>query len=333
METQQINGGLAKKSIKSRTWKTLTAAAILALWSVKVEGAQCRQEVWLISTRCAPVSGDLSSGQKSIRYWRLSADRQWQRQDEGSFHAGDDPAVPTTIVVHGNRIDADEAVEFVRPIYCRLLNAAEEHPFRLVIWSWPSQRMCRRNRPDVQLKFCYCNAQAVYLAACLERLRPDVPLCLIGYSMGGQIVPGSLQLLAGGEVAGRSLAGRHSSAPLPKRAAAVQVLVVAAATDDDSLASDGIYNWALSQVDTMLIVRNCCDRVLRWYPKTYRGRGPEALGYVGPTGSGNYEKIELLDLTCEVGRGHHWDEYLTSCSLWEAIDRYSFMTTNNAAAK
>ena len=62
-----------------------------------------------ISTRSAPLSGDLQSGQKSIGYWLYSADCQWQASDEESFRASDDPAVPTTIVIHGNRDDADDA--------------------------------------------------------------------------------------------------------------------------------------------------------------------------------------------------------------------------------
>ncbi len=57
----------------------------------------------------------------------------------------------------------------------------------------------------------------------------------------------------------------------------------------------------------MLVVRNGCDRVLKWYPRIYGRGGPDALGFIGPTGCGEYNKIELLDVACEVGRDHHWE--------------------------
>jgi hypothetical protein len=302
----------------------IALAAFLAIPGVKVQGNEEPRQLWLISTRSAPLSGDLQSGQKAIGYWRLSPDCQWQASDAESFRGGDDPAVPTTVLIHGNREDADDAIEFAWPIYCRMLQIAKDRPFRLVIWSWPSEKMCRRNRPDVQLKFCYCDAQSYYMAACIEGMSGDVPLCLLGYSMGAQIAAGSLQLLAGGEVACRTLPGRNSPDKSPRRTAAIRVVMVAAAADEDCLASSGIFNLALSQVESVLLTRNGCDRVLRMYPKTYGRRGPEALGFAGPAGCGEYEKIELLDVSCEIGKMHKWKFYLSSNSLLGSIDRYVF---------
>ena len=86
--------------------------------------------------------------------------------------------------------------------------------------------------------------------------------------------------------AAKSPAGHYPAAMRPeqsqKRAAPLRALMVAAAIDDDSLAADGTYNLALSQVESMLVVRNGCDKVLKWYPRIYGRRGPEALGYAGP---------------------------------------------------
>ena len=101
-------------------------------------------------------------------------------------------------------------------------------------------------------------------------------------------------------------------------------MLVGAATDADCLANDGVYNLALSQVEKMLVSRNGCDRVLRFYPRLYGRGGPQALGFVGPAGCGEYDKIELLDVSCEVGERHQWKYYVTSQSLLESIDRYVF---------
>ena len=287
-------------------------------------GAENRRQLWLISTRSAPLSGDLQSGQKSIGYWLYSADCQWQPGDEESFRASDDPAVPTTIVIHGNRDDADDAVQFAWPIYCRMLQNAADRPFRLVIWSWPSEKMCRRNRADVQLKVCFADAQAYYLAVCIERMRGDVPLCLIGYSLGAPIATGSLHLLAGGAVACQTLPGRGSPDNSQRRAAPIRAVLVGAAADADCLANGGVHCLALTQVEKMLVTRNCCDRVLKLYPRLYGPGGPEALGFVGPAGCGQYDKIELLDVSCEVGERHQWICYAASQSLMQSIDRYVF---------
>lgn len=319
----------------SSTTKAVFIAVIsfLVLFGAKVQGDDDRRQLWLISTRTAPLSGDLQSGQKKISYWRFSPDCQWLPADEKSFSAVGEPALPTTIIIHGNRDTADDAIEFAWPIYRRMLKIAQDRPFRLAIWSWPSERMCRRNRADVQLKFRYCDAQAYYLAACIERLPADVPLCLIGYSMGVPIAAGGLQLLAGGEVACRTLPNRDASGQSQKRSAPVRVVSVAAAIDDDSLATDGIYNLTLPQIEKMLLVRNTCDKVLKWYPRIYGRRGPEALGYVGPAGCGDYGKIELLDVSCEVGREHHWESYLSSPSMLASMDRYIFPVNSEKEIK
>ncbi len=310
--------------ISPRRCTLIALAALFALANATTQGAENQCQLWLISTRSAPLSGDLQSGQKSICYWSYSADCQWLPADEESFRMSDDPAKPTTIVIHGNRDDADDAVQFAWPIYCRMSQNACDRPFRMVIWSWPSEKMCRRNRADVQLKVCFSDAQAYYLAVCIEHMSPDVPLCLIGYSLGAPIATGSLHLLAGGEVACRTLPGRDSPDKSSKRAAPIRAVLVAAAADADCLANGGAHGLALSQVDKMLVTRNCCDRVLKFYPRLYGRGGPDALGFVGPACCGQYDKIELLDLSCEVGKRHQWIYQLSSQSLMQSIDRYVF---------
>jgi hypothetical protein len=306
-------------------WAALIALAMFfVLWSVKALGDENRQQLWLISTRSAPLCGDLQGGQKAIGYWLYSADCQWQASDEESFYKSDDLAVPTTIIIHGNQNSADDAIEFAWPIYCRMLQIACDRPFRLVIWSWPSDKMCRRTRADVQLKISFCGAQAYYLAVCMEKMRGDVPVCVIGFSLGSPIAAGGLQLLAGGAVDCRTLPSHDMPEQSSKRTAPIHAVLVGAAVDADCLASNGEYNLALSQVEKMLVERNGCDNVLKFYPRLYGRHGPQALGFVGPVGCGEYDKIELLDVSCEVGKRHEWKYYVTSQSLLESIDRYVF---------
>ncbi|MGW8258015.1 MAG: hypothetical protein ACWGMZ_11055, partial [Thermoguttaceae bacterium] len=184
-----------------------------------------------------------------------------------------------------------------------------------------------RNRPDVQLKFDFCDAQAYYLAECLREIPSDVPVCLIGYSMGGRIIPAALHLLASGKVDCRRLPECDAEKAASKRAAPLTVLIIAAAVDSDCLDSCGIYHLALSQARLMLVVRNCCDPVLKWYPRVYGRRGPEALGYVGPCGCGAHDNLQEIELTCEVGRAHEWEHYILSCTLLKALDRCVFFSS------
>jgi hypothetical protein len=112
-------------------------------------------------------------------------------------------------------------------------------------------------------------------------------------------------LLSGGQVAGRRLT-QHAAL---KRKPMCAVLV-AAAEDAHWLLPGQRAGLALSQVDRMLITVNRCDPVLRWYPLLYRRGGPSALGHTGPAGCLPGKKVELLDVSCSVGRFHEWEYYV-----------------------
>jgi hypothetical protein len=326
MNTCSPSGGLSRRSLNRQAIKVLLLVlAACCFPSPNLAARENKPQLWLISTRLAPQSGDLQSGLQAIRYWQFAGDGRWQTSDEESFRSAADPAATMTIAIHGNRDNADDAVEFAWPIYCRMLTNADGKPFNLVIWSWPSQQLCKRNRPDVQIKMSYCDAQAYYLGWHLRRIKGDVPVCLLGFSMGAKIIGGGLQLLAGGQVNCRRLPDSPPGETDPSRSAPIRAVMIAAAIDDYSLSRNGAYNLALSQVENMLMVRNSCDRVLKWYPRIYGRGGPDALGFTGPSGCGDYSRIELLDVCCEIGSEHSWASYLSSCSLLGSIDRYAFI--------
>ena len=184
----------------------LGGALFLVLLLGLVPRAVCagQHEVWLLSTRGMP-DCPCADEASAIRYWRLMDDCQWVPADAGEFHAGDDPATPTVVYIHGNRTDADEAVSNGCYVDQAIQCQAAERPFRFVIWSWPADRACRRNRPDVQLKADRSDADAYYLARWLQELRPGVKVSLVGHSFGPRIIAGAMQLLAGGELAGQCL--------------------------------------------------------------------------------------------------------------------------------
>jgi hypothetical protein len=312
-----------------------------------------QHEIWLLSTRgvkkgtgsiCAqhpegrsgklclsPFSpeGAIDAG----RYWRLTDDCQWAPADAGQFHAGDGAQRPTVVYIHGNRTDADEAVSNGGYVDWAIQCQAAGRPFRFVIWSWPSDRACRRNRSDVQLKAEQSDVEAYYLACWLDQLRPGARVSLVGHSFGPRIIDGAMQLLAGGELAGQCLPAAVVagwSGGKPKNP--VRAVLLASATDADWLAPGGCHELALGLLDEVLITCNGCDRALRWYPRLYGRGGPEAMGFVGPCGIGCPENVEVLDLSGTVGRTHDWQAYCSSPEITCHWAHYAFLDAPAEAA-
>lgn len=283
-------------------------------------------EVWLISTRRARYCGPAEPRSTRIDYWRLGEDRQWLRAEADDFFDlqtldADTPPRPTTIFVHGNRTDRNGAIQNGWSVYRRLVRDAGEQRVRLVIWSWPSNRVYSRFRIDAQVKAARSDMQSYYLAECLNRLDDRTQVGLIGYSFGARVITGALHLLAGGHVAGQRLptsqpdaseAGVSEAEPteIPPRRA----ILVAAAMDADWLAPGHRAGRAMSQLEGLLVTRNACDPVLRWYPLMDRPRGSSAMGYVGPAcvSADDRSKCRVVDVTCSIGRAHDWDRYLAS---------------------
>lgn len=321
-----------RKAVTIRSARTVVAVAVvLAGLAVRGHADDSRGDVWLISTRRAPRCGQLDRPERNIDYWRLEPDGQWQPADPEAFVESSDRAVPTTVFVHGNRTGRTAAIQKAWHVYRRMKHQAGGRPFRLVIWSWPSDRIRGRNRRDVQVKASYSDVQGYYLAECLDRLDPQVPVSLIGYSFGARIITGGLHLMAGGSLAGRSLGERAADGRRP-----IRVVLVAAALDVDWLSADRPNGRALSQVQRILVTHNCCDPVLRWYPLLYCRRGPQAMGFAGPiccrqSGTG-CEKIELLDTTCSVGRIHDWTCYVEASGLRRRLGWYTFLESPAGAA-
>jgi len=312
--------------------KTSLAAAI-ALWCAvsAVRSAQPQDRpsrspqppkgsLWLIDTR--GLSGCDPAGESGPKYWRCGPDRKWTAANLKAFLDADDPAVPTAFFLHGNRIDPGEAVELGSDVYAILKAEAQSRPFRFVIWSWPSERIRGRVRPGVQIKAARSDVESYYLADCIRQIQPKVRISLMGYSFGARAIGGTLHLLAGEEFAGRRLPG-----PAPQRAP-LRAVLVAAAMDNTSLLPNGSSGSALKSVDRLLVTCNPADPVLRWYPSMERGR-PDALGYTGPAFRSrlgpDWKKLQVLDLSGEVGRRHKWEYYLAAESLRTRLAWYAFL--------
>jgi hypothetical protein len=164
----------------------------------------------------------------------------------------------------------------------------------------------------------------------LRRMDPNVPVSLVGYSFGARTIAGALDLLAGGTFAGRTL----PDGAAPAKRAPVRAVLWAAAMGAGWLSPGYAAGDALSVADRILVTRNLCDPVLKFYPLMYRGRGPQAMGYVGPACisrlGAEAEKVAILPVECSVGRNHDVKCYLRAGPVRAQLAWYTLVETPKA---
>lgn len=278
-----------------------------------------QDEIWLISSRGFYCAVPANIGQ-ALQYWRYEAGR-WVPSDHTAFAAGD-AAVRVTMFAHGNDVDMHWSVQCGWSVYAAQIQAVpDQEPTRFVIYSWPSEKTYTRPVIDVRSKCARADIDAYCFAWLIDELGPTTPLSLCGYSLGSRIVGGAQQLVAGGAIDGRPLAGlKHPQRP------AARVVHMAAAIDSDWLLPGRRYDLAMSETEHLILLNNSCDRALRFYHRIYcKHGGPEAVGYIGmPTAglpSSEQAKSEQYDLCCQIGPDHSWMHYTQTPSVAVVLGR------------
>jgi hypothetical protein len=217
------------------------------------------------------------------------------------------------IYVHGNRLEADEAIQRGLAVHRRIGCFRGSGPIDWVIFSWPSAKQGTPVR-DARIKAERTDAQGLYLSWVLQKHAEfHVPTALIGYSFGGRIVTGALHALAGGRLGGRSLPGPAVTG-IPFEAG-----LVAPAIESNSMASGGEYALATQNLNRLFLLYNRRDAVLKRYWLIERVRGTMALGYSGPQAfsprvDGTRLPVQARDCSPSIGLRHdELDYYETPC--------------------
>jgi len=285
-------------------------------------------EFWIISAR---ELGSDSVGLKSefnLRVYRNG--NGWKETELDQFLDTQKMADKVTIFyVHGNRKNADQAVDEGRLVYRGLLQSRPHmQPLRFVIWSWPSERI-RGIVRDARVKAYRADVHAVHLGKLLTQLEQHAPqdlqISIVGYSFGARLALGALHLWAGGELGGTRLDQRDEPHHIRAR-----VTLLAAAEHNYWLQPGAYHGDALRRIDHLILVRNSRDPVLKRYWLMNVHSRPRALGYTGIAGlsliSGGEQRIEHYNLN---NRSHnlnayfYWDYYVEPMRrniLWEPID-------------
>lgn len=225
-------------------------------------------DIWLVSTRhLGCPCWDKSSNDVDLHVEHYGGKGiGWLEASLDEYLASSDPAQPTMVYVPGNRVDWNESIERGRHVRNSVLGCSNIPPVRFVIWSWPSDQIHGQIK-DVRVKAARTNGEALYLAWFLSQCDPNTQLSILGYSFGSRVTTGALHLLGGGELAGRSLPYAE-----PRRA---RVALLAAAVHNYWLQPGACHEYALSQMDRLLLQYNSCDPVLKRLPicrKTWTAR-------------------------------------------------------------
>ncbi len=176
-------------------------------------------DVWIVNTRRLPSDACGEGGEPD--YWRMAADGSWTPAEAATLLAVSQGPIPLVVFLHGNRWDADRAAAEGLAFWGQLRDLAPAARFRFAIWSWPADRIARRNRPDLVVKNIRSREEAAYLARFLDRVAPDVPVSLVGYSYGAQTILVALRLLAGDSLDGMRLERRGAARRAPMAAVLV----------------------------------------------------------------------------------------------------------------
>jgi hypothetical protein len=254
---------------------TLATAEMTLQLPPAVDNDAC--EIWEISTRHLPDRfGCINTTDPGFDVHRFACGR-WL-PDSLDRALADDGKL-TIVYVHGNFMERNNTLQRVR-IVDGYLKPRTQRPYRLILFSWPSQREPRPLR-DVLENAKSAECQSLYLAWLLERLGNQPQISLLGFSFGGRTVTGALHLTSGGSIAGLNYQPVTSLDGIQSR---YHVGLVAPAVDRYWLAPTGKHRQALDRVESLINIYNTQDPVLRRFRWLDHPSRPVAGGFVGFAG-------------------------------------------------
>lgn len=263
-----------------------------------------QDQVWLISSRHLGCASTATA--ESLQAY-VFAQGTWQSKPIAEFYLTDSPDVVTTIYIHGNRIDANQATADGLAVYFQLIGKYDQtRAVRFVIYSWPSDQI-KGPLKDVRTKAMRADEEAFLVSRFLHKVNPQVPMGLIGFSYGTRVTLGALHQLGGGEFHGRS------GEPGPGQP--IRIALWAAAEHNDWPLPGHAHGQALGMADHWFITINSCDPALARYSAVDKCARPEALGYLGLAGGlppDLARRVEFLNVSGIVGASHDMERYLYS---------------------
>jgi hypothetical protein len=227
----------------------------------------------------------------------------------------------TVFYVPGNRVADGEAIRRGWIIYDSLAKASDDRPLRLVVWSWPSDRI-RGVRRDILTKADRTTTEGIYLGWLLAQIEPTAQVSLHGFSFGSRVVCGALQAVQTGSLEGISLPNYSSHDDRCR----VRVVLMAAAAHNYWLLPGQMHGSAIARIDRLLLCFNTCDSALKHYQLIDKCERPAALGYTGfvnvsPLGEDG-KRLRQFDVCCMVGKEHAELNYYGNGTIMATAAQY-----------
>ncbi|MEM6780062.1 MAG: hypothetical protein AAF670_20570 [Planctomycetota bacterium] len=271
--------------------------------------------LWLISTRSITYNACRANlSQPGLNISRLDKCGRRRPSSLDDYLATMAVDRPRLIYIHGNRREADVAITRGIEVYRELSRKCSASiPIDWVIWSWPSDRETFIIS-DARIKAERSDTQGLYLAWLLRHhVANGQPTGLIGFSFGARVISSGLHALAGG-----CIKGRHLEGP-PTTNAGFDVGMLAPAVVSSWLRRGGRHAMATKNMDSLVLLYNHKDFLLKNYWLVNRVKGSTALGYSGPVSfaprfDGSRLPVRSKDCAASVGSAHSEKEfYQRSC--------------------
>lgn len=280
-----------------------------------------QDQFWVIGTRhlgCVTTA----TPPPELSFLRYDCEAGWQKDSLSEFLADATRSI-TVFYIPGNRVANEEAVARGWKLYQSLVPASDEEPLRLVVWSWPSDKLPHSvGVRDFQVKAARTPTESFYLGWLLNQFEPEAKISLAGFSYGARIITGALHLAAGGDLNGIRLPG-DQTAHAERR---VRVMLMAAAVHNYWLNPGEFHGAALSQIDRLLVLYNSADIALKHYHLTEPDGDPRALGYTGLHASSlgpDAARVAQRDVRCEIGKHHTELKFYDAGSVVHDLQRYA----------
>jgi pimeloyl-ACP methyl ester carboxylesterase len=278
-------------------------------------------EIFELSTRHLPeqfCSIDENNPPLDVHRWEAT---RWQRSDLDQALTYEDK--PTIIYVHGNFMERNNTLERARILDSYLKTQSNEN-YRLLLFSWPSQRE-RKPLRDIYENDETAEDHSLYLAWILRQLRSQSRVSVLGFSFGARCVTAALHLDAGGNIPGLRFGNQQTESV---QRVPYHLGLIAPAVDKNWLLPNGRYGKATSNINDFVNMYNSRDPVLRRYKFIDRLSRPIAGGLVGFDGIGDPRatsplagQIKVKQYNCGgvIGTTHSEKSYFGECPYFRVM--------------
>ena len=282
-----------------------------------------QHQLWKINTRHLPAY-DIRQSNVGKWTYEFFEDGLWTTSSKQAFDKGKE--IPTCLVIHGSPASDEFAMGLSMDVYYSLssfLGPGKE--IRIVIWSWPADKMHASLIKDFRDQTIRGERQGYYLAHFIDEMRAACPVMVVGYSMGARTASAALQLIAGGRIEATPAFTATASNTQP-----IIGVLVAGAIDTNWLLPGNRYDRVVGQTEHFLVTVNSRDPILLRYPRLYGSKKAiqQSIGLRGIANrtalSENEGRYTQIDITQAAGATHDIRSITRSRPLLEKISKFTF---------